>query len=91
MAMHAPISIYRRGDLAVDVLAGESHSAAWAAVTGAAPLPPGSRTCSGAKRSRRAATAAARCDAGRGHRHSSRRPHPIGVGLRTQRTTSPVR
>ncbi len=35
--MHPDLTTYRRGELVIEVLPGESHSAAWAAVT--APQP----------------------------------------------------
>lgn len=37
--MFRPVTTYSRGDLVIEVPPGASHSAAWAAITGAAPLP----------------------------------------------------
>jgi hypothetical protein len=38
--MFRSITTYSRGDLVIEVRSGESHSPAWAAITGATPLPP---------------------------------------------------
>lgn len=39
--MFRSITTYARGDLVIEVPPGESHSTAWAAITGATPLPSG--------------------------------------------------
>ena len=58
--MHASITSYRRGALVIDVCPGESHSAAWMAVTGAAPQPRHDRRRPGRRQPPEIATRAAR-------------------------------
>jgi hypothetical protein len=63
--MYSSPTIYRSGRRVVEVLAGESHSAAWAYVTARGPRP-ASYPCSGEVR-RRVHAAAHRLQRGRAH------------------------
>jgi hypothetical protein len=69
--MNAWITTYRRDDLLIEVLPGESHSAAWAAVMdrNAAPPRASSRPIHSKRRARMAARA--RCD-DTGHHHATK-------------------
>jgi len=42
--MYSPTTTYSRGDIVIEVRAGESHSAAWTAVLSGVPLAPAGRS-----------------------------------------------